>query len=207
MTTPAPAIAQRARPSMTVFGIAIVALLAYFDWLTHRQVALEIVGFLAVSAIILFRDKIVDASNLAPMLAQIPPRLRPALAAIPSLAYFLTRGQGTSNAGGVVILSVLILLGVSTFLGPEIDRVLGGFYAARNKILPLPVRLTLAFLLPILVGFLIIHGSLADLPAMFGGETNSPMSPAGAGGRFFFGTMLAGVVASLLMRDSPKAGP
>ena len=47
----------------------------------------------------------------------------------------------------------------------------------------------------------LVHGSLLDLPALFGGPTTSPQSPAGLSGRFFLATLLAGACTVLLLRE------
>jgi hypothetical protein len=49
-----------------------------------------------------------------------------------------------------------------------------------------------------MIAFLIVHGTLLDLPALFGGATASRQPPVGLSGRFFLATVLAGVCTVLL---------
>lgn len=186
----------------TVFGLAAIGLLAYLDWITHRQPVVAILLALGAGGAIVFRERVVEALKLGPFLAQIPAPARPVLAAAPALLYFLIRGQGTSGSGGVVIVAMLLTVGIVAVFGRLIDAKLAGFYAARNRILPLVVRMILALVVPILVAFLVIHGSLADLPALWGGTTNHPMSPTGREGLFLLGCLLSAVVAYLLVRET-----
>ena len=52
-----------------------------------------------------------------------------------------------------------------------------------------------------LIAFLVVHGSLADLPALFGGQTSSPQSPVDLTAQFFLATVLAGACTVLLLRE------
>jgi hypothetical protein len=76
----------------------------------------------------------------------------------------------TGHASGLAALGVVVvtigLLVLGTRYSSEIDGRLAGFHMARDRLLPLPVRMALVFLLPIALGFLVVHGSLADLPAL-----------------------------------------
>jgi hypothetical protein len=189
---------------MTTFGLAMVAIFVYLDWITHREVVFAIVlGVLAAGAIVFHRE-IVARTNLGPSLAQIPAPVRPILAAIPGVVYFLARGQGTSGAGGVVLIAIALSVGSVAFFGQVMDAKLANLYATRNRVLPLPVRMALAIVLPILAAFLIMHGNLSDLPALFGGTTNHPMSPTGREGSFFLGTVVSSALAFLMLREAPR---
>lgn len=190
---------------MTAFGLVVVAIFAYLDWVTHREVVVAVVLGAAAAAAILFHREIVQKLQLGPQLAQIPTQVRTILAAVPGVVYFLARGQGTSGAGGVVLVAILLLVGTVALFGKVIDEKLRDLYATRNRVLPLPVRMALAIVLPILAAFLIIHGNLADLPALFGGTTKHPMSPAGREGFFFLGTVVSAALAFLMLRDAPAA--
>jgi hypothetical protein len=103
----------------------------------------------------------------------------------------------------VVLVAIALSVGSVALFGPVIDAKLAHLYTTRNQVLPLPVRMGLAIVLPILAAFLIIHGNLSDLPALFGGTTNHPMSPAGREGFFFLGTAVAAALAFLMLRDAP----
>jgi hypothetical protein len=61
--------------------------------------------------------------------------------------------------------------------------------------------MVLAPVLGIVIAFVVVHGSLSDLPALFGGQTSSPQSPAGLAGSMFLATLLAGVCTVLLLRE------
>ncbi len=197
-----PEAAGQSRSNLySAFGLAAVAMLAYLDWITHRQVVVSVLLAVIAGGAIVFRQQIVESLNLGPFLAQIPAPARPVLAAAPAVLYFLIRGQGTSGAGGVVLIAILLVVGAIAVFGRLIDAKLAGFYAARNRILPLPARMVLALVLPVLVAFLVIHGSLADLPALWGGTTNHPMSPAGREGLFLLGSVLSAALAYLLLRE------
>jgi hypothetical protein len=93
------------------------------------------------------------------------------------------------------------MVAVITFLGPRIDQRLANFYARRNRVLPRALRAVLAVVIPILVSFIVIHGSLKALPVLFGGTTNSSAPASGRTGLFILGTLLSGVAAFLLLRE------
>jgi len=187
----------------TWLALAFVAVFAYFDWIMHRELATTLILAAAVAGVIVFRPRLIAALNLGDPLAAIPRRFKPILAAIPGVAYFLIRGQGTSGSGTVVLLSMLAVVAASVLLGSAFDRTLAPYYRVRNRLLPRPLRMVLAIVLPVLVAFLVIHGSLADLPALFGGTTRHRQNPVGRQGQFFVGTLLSAAVAWLLLRDSP----
>lgn len=195
---------MRFSPS-SLMGLGFVAIFAYFDWMMHRSVATAIILGLIAGGLILFWSSIIDALNLRETANAIPQRVKPVLAAIPGVAYFLIRGQGTSGSGGIVLVSMLVIIAISVVFGPAMDRALTGYYRARNRVLPRPLRMALAIVLPILVAFLVIHGSLSDLPALWGGDTKHPANPIGKDGRFFFGSILSACIAWLLLRDAQAA--
>jgi hypothetical protein len=188
---------------MTVFGLVLIAWFAYLDWILHREAAFVIIFGLVAAGVVVWKREIIDRLNLGPNLAQVPVQLKPVIAAVPGIAYFLARGQGTSGAGGVVLVSMLLVIGAGAFLGPAIDVRLRPVYDARNRILPLPVRMALGIIVPVLLSFLLIHGSLSDLPALFGGTTKTARSPAGLEGRFLLATLLSAAVGWLLLRQAP----
>lgn len=197
-----------ARPVLnasTWLALGFIAVFGYFDWIMHRSLVTTIVLCGCVAAVIVYRKAIIAALNLDETLAGIPAWLRPILAALPGLIYFLVRGQGTSGSGGIVFLSLALVIAANAFLGPTLDRSLTTFYRGRNRVLPRPVRVVLAIVLPVLVAFLVIHGSLSDLPAMFGGTTRHPKTPVGQEGAFLLGTLLSAAVAWLLLREGAAA--
>lgn len=203
MSGPGPADLGR-RAAAAWFPLLFVALFAWLDWITHRSVVFLVVVGGGTVAVILFRERIVERLKLGPTLAQVPARLRPLLLALPPLLYFVVRGQGTSDAGIQVLLASIGMILAISFLGPGIDRRLSGFYGRRNRWMPRPARMLLAPVTAILLAFLVVHGTLSDLPALFGGATNSPASPSGRTGRIVLGTLLSGAFAFLLLREAPR---
>lgn len=190
-----------------VFVLGFIALFAYLDWVTHRSLGETIVLTGLAAGAYLYRAAIVARLNLQEQVAAMSRGLRTVLAALPSFLYFMIRGQGTSGAGGIVLVGMLIVVGAGALLGPGLDVKLADFYTVRNRLLPRGLRMALALVAPILVAFLVIHGSLADLPALVGGTTKHPATPVGRDERFLLGTLLSAAVAWLLLRDAPRAAP
>jgi hypothetical protein len=211
MTAPAHPVpaAGPTKPVLTAsswLALAFVAVFCYLDWITHREAATTVLLGAAVAGVIVYRRAPIDKLNLGPTLESLSPRVKPILAAIPGVAYFLLRGQGTSGAGGFVFVSMGMVVGVSVLFGPLLDEKLAGFYASRNRVLPKAIRMVLAIVVPVLVAFLIVHGTLSDLPALFGGSTNHPSSPAGLESRFLLATTVSAAATWLLLREAPAAG-
>jgi hypothetical protein len=193
--------------------IAFVLFFAWLDWITHRSIAFILVvgGGLIVAAV--FRSRIAAAITSAAHVGsaewmrpvvdgwrRLPARVQRLLVSLTPLLYFLMRGQGTSGAGMAVVIAGITLATVVIFLGGLIDPPLRAFYTVRDRWLARWLRVLIAPVLGVLIAFLIVHGSLLDLPALFGGKTTSPQSAAGLSGRFFVATMLAGVCTVLLLR-------
>jgi hypothetical protein len=193
--------------AVLVFAIYVV-FIAWLDWITHRSVVFVIVVGGGLIAAALYKSRIGKALMSAEWARQFveiwdktPPRVRQLLVSMAPLLYFLFRGQGTSGSGIVVVLAALMVAGAVIFLGKEIDARLTGFYAARDRVLARGPRMVLAPVLGIVIAFLVVHGSVADIPALFGGETSSPQSPAGLAGPMFLATLLAGACTVLLLRE------
>jgi hypothetical protein len=189
------------RKGILVF-VGYVVLLAWLDWIIHRSVVFVIVvgGGLIAAAVLRFRI----AERFRPQLerlGEIPLPVRRLLISLAPLIYFLYRGQGTSGAGFAVTAAGALVASAVVFLGPKIDPPLTAFYAARDRLLARWIRVLLAPVFGILVAFLVVHGSLTDLPALFGGTTESPQSPVDESGRFFLATLLAGTGTVLLLRE------
>jgi len=187
---------------------------AWLDWLTHRSIAFILVvgGGLIVAAI--FGSRITATITSATDIGsaewtrlvveawrQLPAPVRRLLVSLIPLLYFLLRGQGTSGAGMAVAVAGITLATVFSFLGGVIDPPLQGFYNFRDRWLARWLRFLTALVLGVLIAFQIVHGSLRDLPALFGGKTKSPQSPVDLSGRFFIATMLAGLCTALLLRE------
>jgi hypothetical protein len=182
--------------------IGYVVFFAWLDWIIHRSVVFILVvgGGLIAAAILRYRI----AERLHPFrerLREIPAPARRLLVSLAPLIYFLFRGQGMSGAGFAVAFAGLLVAAAILFLGPKADPALSAFYAARNRLLAHWVRVVLAPIFGIVVAFLIVHGSLADIPALFGGPTRSRQFAAGESVKFFFATLLAGAGTALLLRE------
>lgn len=187
------------RVKQSWFPLMFLLLFAWLDWIMHRSILfLLFIGGAAV-ALVLFRQDIGRVVR-ARLNVQVHPVASTLLWAAPALLYFLMRGQGTSGAAIPVILAVCGTLVSTAIFGDRIDAVLSGYYKVRDRILPPVVAAVLVLVLPILISFAVIHGSLSDLPAFFGGSTESPLSPSGLWFRFFLGTLLATVLTVLLTR-------
>jgi hypothetical protein len=187
----------------TLFVLAFVALFAYLDWITHRSLAETLILAGLAGGAWVYRRAIVERLGFQELVAGMSRGVRTVLAALPGVVYFMARGQGTSGAGGIVLVAMLGVIAAGAMWGPGVDLKLAAFYTARNRVLPRALRMLLALVAPVLVAFFVIHGSLADLPALFGGTTNHPATPVGRDGRFLFGTVLSAGVTWLLLREAP----
>lgn len=205
MSTVPPQVSGPQLDASTLFVLAFVALFAYLDWITHRSLIETLVLAGLVGGAWVYRRAIVERLGLQELVAGMSRGVRTVLAALPGVLYFMARGQGTSGAGGVVLVAMLGVVAAGAAWGPGLDLKLAAFYAGRNRVLPRPLRMLLALVAPVLVAFFVIHGSLADLPALFGGTTNHPATPVGRDGRFFLGTVLSAGVTWLLLREAPRS--
>jgi len=189
-------------------------LFAWLDWITHRSVIFIWIvgGGLILGAVLMpqiraavrsaaTRDSAGFVGRVVGFWDALPEPVRRIAIALTPLIYFVFRGQGTSDAGLVVIFATLLVVLAIVLLGKQIDQVLDPFYAARDGILPRWLRAILAPVLGVLVAFVVVHGSILDLPALFGGPTRSPQSPVGLEFRFLVATLLASVLAVLLVRE------
>jgi hypothetical protein len=160
----------------------------------------------AVVVAILYREEIARWSGLEKFMRQLSPLSQSLMRAAPALLYFLLRARGTSGSGAILVVFVVVgvVIGMVKF-GAVIDQRLSSFYQLRDRALSLRTRTIIAVVFPIVVGFGIIHGSLADLPALFGGSTSTPRAPIGLESKYFFGAVLcAGVTILLLRRGAPR---
>ena len=184
--------------------ILLVGFIAYLDYLEHSDSGpfLQIVmGAIAV-VLILFGHEIAERTGLSATIQQIPAKIRPVLMALPPTLWFAIRDGGTSGAGVAVMIVTLGLVAIISFFGPQIDAALVGFYAARDRTLPRWARLALVIVLPVLISLIVVHGSLAALPVLFQGTTNSSKSAQGRAGLIVFSVVLSAVIALLLMREA-----
>jgi hypothetical protein len=192
--------------------VAYVVFLAWLDWITHRSVVFVIVVGGGLVAAVVYRSRlgrVIMATDWARPVVETwdraSPRVRRLITSMAPLLYVLVRGQGTSNAGVPVVVAGLAVAVAVIFFGNRIDARLMTYYAARDRLLPRGVRMLLAPALAIVIAFLVVHGSLADIPALFGGQTSSPQSPIGLSGAIFLATLLAGVCTVLLLREGNRS--
>jgi hypothetical protein len=189
-------------------------LFAWLDWITHRSILFILIvgGALLLGALFRtrlgaairrasIRDRSGTIARVLEFWADLPWQVQRILVALTPLIYFVLRGQGTSGAGFVVVFATLLVVVAIVLLGGPIDRALDPFFAWRDKMLPRWARHLLAPVLAIVIAFVVVHGSLLDLPALFGGTTYSPQSPYGLQGRFLLATLVAGVCTVLLVRE------
>jgi hypothetical protein len=207
---PAEASATRAAASLgTVFSrlrtlavpLVLTGIMLYVDSLTHSGPALQIVIGVVVAGLVAFGGQILERTGLRAIVEQIPKQFRPILLALVPAIWFAVRAKGTSGAGVPVAIVSIGLVAVISLFGPAIDRQLEGFYERRNRVLPRRLRAVLTVIAPIIVSFVIIHGSLRALPVLFGGTTSSAAAAPGRTGLFVIGTLLSGVLAFLLLRE------
>ncbi|HEX8003669.1 MAG TPA: hypothetical protein VF519_13345 [Mycobacteriales bacterium] len=195
-------LVRRARQAW--LPLAFLALFLWLDWIMHRSAFFVVVIGGAVAAAILYlpeaRQYVRDRAGIPPL----PPYAAMGLRASPGVLYFLLRGQGTSRAGGTVLVAVAGTLAAVVVYGARIDRRLARFYAVRDRVLNPTARGIAAVVLPVLVGFAVIHGSLRDLPAFVGGTTSVRLSPVGLGMRFFVATVLTTSLTILLLREAER---
>ncbi|MBI4258927.1 MAG: hypothetical protein HY658_00010 [Actinobacteria bacterium] len=184
------------------FPLILVGVMGYIDYLAHGQIFFVVIAGVGSILLILFRKEIGARMGLGRVFGQFPPWVRPVLTAIPALLWFVIRGQGTSGAGLLVMLTTLAMVGGLAILGPQLDGRLRGFYQRRNRVIPRRLRMLLAVLVPILLGFWIVHGTLAALPVLFQGTTSSPAYATDRGGLFVLSTLISGGVAFLLLREA-----
>ncbi len=123
--------------------------------------------------------------------------------AAPGLLYLLIRLRGTTGPIWVVILVTAGAVWAATRYEEQLDQVLNPLLAWRDRLLPRPVQLALVPVLALLVAFMIIHGTLRDLPAFVGGSTTAPQTPTGFGAvfRFLFASGFALAAAFVLGRE------
>lgn len=179
--------------------LAYIVMFAWLDWLLHRDIALIIL--IGTVAIIVTFGWPTIAWRLRIPEHHITRRSRGVLPALPPLAYFVIRGRGTSGATGII--ASLAMLGVVAILFEfwgHFDTLLTPVYTLRNQFVPRQLRNVLALLLPIILSFLVIHGSLSDLPALIGGRTRAPQSGYDLGLRLFIGMCVSFASAFLLLR-------
>lgn len=193
--------AGHARRAIPILPFFFVGLIAYFDWISNKQTAVAIMIGAVGSIAIMFRDQLIDRVGLRPYLDRLPTWARAILPAIPALILVLARGQGTANAGGTVLLASVLVMVATVGFRSQIDAKLAGFYKKRDRILPRFARGILVAIVPILAGFLIVHGSLKDIPALWGAVTQHAASPAGRGGQIFFATIVSAALGYVLMAE------
>ena len=183
--------------------LVYLVLVGYFDYISHRQWgALLLMGGAAIGAI-LFRQAIYGF--MRPLGQFVPERWFPVLlAGVPGLLYFLTRGSGTLDSSGLLL--IVLMLGALIFglvtRGEAVDKTLQPWYEFRDRLLPKAARLLAPPFLAIFLSFAIAQGTLSDFDAMFGGTTDKAAIPST--GKILIATLLTVVVTFLLAREAPN---
>ena len=194
------------RPSVSrvrslALPLVLVAVILYIDSLTHPAPAFQIIVGLLVAVVLLFGGRVLDSTGLRPHTDQIPPKVRPIVLAIPPTIWFAAREEGTSGSGAAVALVGLALVAVISFFGDELDRPLARFFAARDRLLSHGVRLVLAVVVPLVIAFAVIHGSLLAVPVLFRGTTSSYASAQDRTDLIVLGSLISGILTFLLLRE------
>lgn len=193
---------QRARRLWPV--LALIGFLGYFDFKSNGSAATSIV-LVALGVIpVLLRSVVTRwfrplAENLG-----IPVRFRrPAAVVVPLVVLYFARLKGTQSGGSAFL--TMAFVSAFTFLmaarRQQIQAKLGSFYETRDRLLPRVVRVILVVAIPIFLTFLLAHGSLGDIGALFGGETRHSQTPGG--GRIFITAVLSAGTGFLLL-DEPQ---
>jgi hypothetical protein len=200
MTITASYLGRRLATTWPVF--IFVALFGWLDWFTHRDRLFLIVTGVVAAGLLILGPAIISALKVTDVVAKIPWWVKPFLWAAPAYAYMFIRGQGTRNAGVPIIVTGLVLLAALLLAGPVIDVVLSGYYRVRNRLVPRTVRILLSPVLAIVLSFLIVHGDLSSIPALWGGHTNlgKPASITSTT-LFVVAALLSMIVTTLLLRD------
>jgi hypothetical protein len=223
--SPAPPLRSRTvtqRLAANWAGLLYVAVFAWLDWISHRDLLFLIVGVAMVVAVLFSPEILAEASRASggryaglvgriqgfrTTLQQIPPVLRPFLSAVPGLLYLLLRGSGTAppEMGVSVAVVVIGLLVVATVAETQLDRRLQPWYFVRSRV-PRAIRFVVAPVIAIALAFLIVHQNLGDLPAVIGGSTSSPRSPADVSVVMFVIAAALSAIASYLLLHEPADG-
>ena len=191
----------RRRASKDWFPLLVVGLFVWLDYIINRSAAFSVLVGGGIALTIMFRADLLRRLGLSSLADRVPAKAKPFLVAAPGLVLFVTRDDGTSGAGSVVVFTSLGVMTVVVFFGGRIDEVLTRFYGVRNALLSRRSRLLLALVVPILVSFVIIHGNLGDVPALWGQETDERKEAMGLELRFFLATLLAAASSFLLVRE------
>lgn len=196
------------QPLRALIPVVFLGLMLYVDWITHREVRFIVIAG-SVTMIGLIASRIVLArQTFTGNLATWGPRLVPIAYALPGVMYLNSgRGRGTlpASVASSVARTTFVLVAIVSLLGPWIDVRLDAFYATRDRILPLLIRILLAPVAAVLISFLVVHGSLADLPAMWGGQTESAKAaPEVPGSTYRNAAILSAGVSFLLLRGRKR---
>ena len=190
-------------------ALALIGYLAYFDFRLKGNALFSLLLAAAAAAPLLLRATLGSRvrNSIGAMSRAVPPRYRGlVVAGLPVTLLYLTRWKGTQSSGAA-LLSVAIPLGAGAFVAANRERLdvtLAPFYRRRNAVLPKAARVPLAIALPIVLSFAVAHGSLADLPAFFGGTTNTFAMPGNRTLALLATVALSAACAFLLLNDPPS---
>jgi hypothetical protein len=186
--------AARSWPALVMLGYV-----SLFDSKLHGSSSTMLLALPAAAGFV-FRARI--APHLKQLTSAIPTHLRgPVLAGLPMAALYLTRWKGTQS-DGAAYLTAGIPLALSFVLASrrqQLDARLAGFYRARNRILPKPVRMASVVVVPTVLAFGVAHGDLNDIGALFGEQTSTSNTPTGNG--ILISSMLTAIIVFLLLNE------
>ncbi len=136
------------------------------------------------------------------------PVLRLVLLAVPMVTLVVVRWRGAASPAAAVVAAVVpaALAVALAALGPRLDRALAPFARRRDRSAPRWLRSLLAGLLPVVITFWFVHGSLRDVGALVGLAPSRATPVGGATWRVVVGSAVAVVVAFLLLRGSVQQG-
>lgn len=187
--------------NMTPLAI-FFAIFLWLEWIMHRQQIFIIILGITIIYTFLAQSKIAPQIQIRGLkISPLSEEWATAIYVLMPSTYFLIRGSGTSGVGfSVAALIILLSVGLS-LLGPTLDRYLSGFYNIRNQRLKKPMTLIISLIIPILLAFIVVHGSLLDIVALFGGNTTSPQTPTGINKRIYFTVVASTLSSYFLLRD------
>lgn len=194
----------RANARRYVYPLILIAIAAWFDYRLKGEILTTLViGAMAVAPLLFAPIVRPIATSL---FGWIPPRFRTlAAAAVPASFLFLTRWRGSLDLWtALVVIAAPVAVGAaSVVFRRQLAPVIRPIARVRDRYLPRWLRMTLATLVPILLAFGFVHGSLSDFGALFGGSTNDAqgVGAPGIGARMVLATAASTVLAYLLLTE------
>lgn len=183
-------------------GIAL-----YLDWRIKGDATFLLYGSAAaIGAGLLYP---VASRVLGPVLQPIPGWIRGlVLAGLPAAWLFVTRWRGElprwqALAAVALPLVTAAAMGIAR---PRLQVTLGPLLTQRDQLLPRWLRVVLAAVIPTVLVFWLVHGSLRDIAALFGAPTRDSalINAPGTAVRLVAVSVASTVIAFLLLLDPPR---